>query len=149
MAGRSFSARVLSAIGTQRILGIRAGVRPHRFIAIWAVVVNGRVFVRSWDARPGGWYETLLQDARGALQVGERTVRVRARPVRGERLLDAIDAAYRVKYHTPGSLKYVRGFARPPRRARTIELMSTTTTPRAVPARGTPRRARPRPAATS
>jgi hypothetical protein len=122
VAGR-FAPRVLEAIDSQRILGIRAGGGRHRFVAIWAVVVDGRVFARSWDGKPGGWYHTFLEDPRGSLQVGARAIRVRARRVRGERLLDAIDAAYRAKYRTPGSLKYVRGFARPTRRARTTELV--------------------------
>lgn len=42
-----FPAGVLAAIRDGKILGIRAGTQPHRFIGIWAVVVEGRVFVRS------------------------------------------------------------------------------------------------------
>jgi hypothetical protein len=142
MSDARFSTRVLSAIDAARILGIRVGARPHRFIGIWAVVVDGRVFVRSWDGKPGGWYHTLLEDPRGVLQVGDRTVRMRARRVRGERLLDAVDAAYRAKYHTPGSRKYVRGFARPPRRARTTELLPTTSRTQVVTTSDTPRKPR-------
>ena len=142
MATPRFNARVIDAIDAVRYFGIRAGVRPHRFIAIWAVVVDGRVFVRSWDARPGGWYDTLLEDPRGVLQAGERTVRVRARRVHGDRLLEAINAAYAAKYKTPGSLKYVRGFARPPRRTRTLELIPPAPAPRAITSAGTPRRTR-------
>ena len=149
MPTRRFAPRVIEAIDAVRYFGIRAGRQPHRFIAIWAVVVNGRVFVRSWDAKPGGWYHTLLDDPRGVLQVGERTVRVAARRARGERLLDAVDAAYAAKYRTPGSLKYVRGFARPSRRARTIELVPATAAARAATSRGTPRKTRsPSPAAS-
>jgi hypothetical protein len=144
MAARRFGPRVIDAIDPVRYFGIRAGRRPHRFIAIWAVVVNGRVFVRSWDAKPGGWYHTLLEDPRGVLQAGDRTVRIGARQVRGERLLDAIDAAYAAKYRTPGSLKYVRGFSRPPRRARTIELVPPAPAARAATSPGTPRKSRSR-----
>jgi hypothetical protein len=43
--------------------------------------------------------------------------------VRGERLLDAIDAAYGKKYNTPASQKWVRGFAEPERRATTVEFV--------------------------
>ncbi len=142
MATPRFAPRVVNAIDAVRYFGIRAGARRHRFIAIWAVVVDGRVFVRSWDAKPGGWFHTLLEDPRGVLQVGDRTVRVRARRARGERLLDAIDAAYAAKYRTPASIKYVRGFSRPPRRARTIELIPPAPTTRVITSPGTPRRAR-------
>ena len=55
------------------------------------VVVDGRVFARSWTSRPDGWYRTFLDDPLGTLQVGEREVRVRARRVTGERLLDQIE----------------------------------------------------------
>jgi hypothetical protein len=149
MAAGRFGPRVAAAIDAVRYFGIRAGRRPHRFIAIWAVVVDGRVFVRSWDGKPGGWYHTLLEDPRGVLQAGERLVRVRARRVRGDRLLDAIDVAYAAKYHTPGSLKYVRGFARPPRRERTIELVPPTAAAATITSRGTPRKTRSPSAAAS
>ena len=142
MAAGRFSTRVIDAIDAIRYFGIRAGRRPHRFVAIWAVVVDGRVFARSWDAKPDGWYHTLVADARGALQVGERTVRVRARRARGERLLRAIDAAYAAKYKTPGSVKYVRGFSRPPRRARTVELLPATPAAQPATSPGTPRKTR-------
>jgi hypothetical protein len=47
---RRFSRSVLAAVGDSRIIGIRAGIRPHRFIGIWAVVVNGRFKVEAFDA---------------------------------------------------------------------------------------------------
>lgn len=48
----SFPPGVVSAIDKGKILGIRAGTQPHRFIGIWAVVVERRVFVRSWSLKP-------------------------------------------------------------------------------------------------
>jgi hypothetical protein len=86
------------------------------------VVVNGRVFVRSWNDTPTGWYRAFVRARRGAIRVGDRQIRVRATRRSGERLLDAIDLAYRQKYNTPGSRKYVVGFARPRRRLTTLEL---------------------------
>jgi hypothetical protein len=120
---RRFSRPVLAALRDGKILGVRAGVRPHRFIGIWAVVVRGRVFVRSWNDKPRGWYRAFLEEPRGTIQVGGREVRVRARATRGERLLEAIDLAYREKYNTPGSRMFVRGFAGKRRKATTTELV--------------------------
>jgi Asp-tRNA(Asn)/Glu-tRNA(Gln) amidotransferase A subunit family amidase len=85
----------VAAIDESRILGIRAGARAgHRFIGIWAVVVDGRVFARSWPHKPGGWYRTLLDDPLGTIQVAEREVRIRAARVRGKRIRDAIERAF-------------------------------------------------------
>src|SRR5690242_13533910 len=102
---------VVAAIDESQILGVRAGaVSDHRFVGVWPVVIEGRVFARSWSLKPGGWYRTFLEDPRGTLRVGEREVRVRAMTVRSERIRDAVEAAYAAKYSTPGSRKYVRGF---------------------------------------
>jgi hypothetical protein len=120
---RRFSRSIVEEIDQTKYLGIKAGARSdHRFIGIWAVVVDGRVFVRSWTLKPGGWYRTFLDDPLGALQCGRREVRVRAVPARSERIRDAVERAYGAKYNTPGSVKYVRGFRTRRRRDATLEL---------------------------
>jgi hypothetical protein len=124
MMRRRFSGPIVAAIDESKILGIQAGTRSsHRFIGIWAVVVGGRVYVRSWTQTPGGWYRTFLDDPLGTIQVGERQLRVRAVRARGERIRDAVERAYAKKYPTPGSVKYVRGFRSPRRRDTTMELL--------------------------
>jgi len=124
MSALRFSKPVLAAIHKSRILGIRAGTGPHRFIGIWAVVLKGRVFVRPWNDKPHGWYRAFKEDPRGRIQIPSgREIRVRARPVRGERLMDAVDRAYAEKYTTPGSRKFVIGFATSKRRKTTTELV--------------------------
>jgi hypothetical protein len=120
---RRFSPAVLEALHTGKILGIRAGSTPHRFIGVWMVVVNGRLFVRSYALKPGGWHRTFLEQPHGVIQVGAREIRVRAVRTRSERVKDAVDRAYAAKYHTPGALKYVRGFRNKRRRDTTTELI--------------------------
>jgi hypothetical protein len=124
MRRRRLPAAVVSAIDASKILGVRAGARSdHRFIGIWAVVVAGRVFARSWTRTPGGWYRSFLEDPLGTIQVGERRVRIRALPARGDRIRDAVERAYAAKYPTPGSRRFVRGFRSPRRRETTTEFV--------------------------
>lgn len=121
---KRFSGPTLGAIHEGKILGIRAGSGDHRIIGIWVVVVEGRVFVRSWGITAGGWYRTFLDDPRGVIQVGKRTIRVRAVPTKAERLKTAVSRAYREKYNTRGSLKWVTGLERSKRRRdATLELV--------------------------
>jgi hypothetical protein len=120
---RQFSDEVLAAIRDGKIMGIRAGTLPHRFIGIWAVVVEGRVFVRSWSLKPRSWYRTFLEEPRGAVQVAGREIPVRAVRTRSERLKDAVDRAYLEKYNTPGSVTYARDLGRVKSRATTTELV--------------------------
>ena len=121
---RRLSRPVVAAIDAAKILGVRAGASTdHRFIGVWPVVVGDRVFARSWSLAPDGWYRTFLDDPRGAIQVGKRTVRIRALPVKSERIRDAVEAAYAAKYPTPGSRAYVRGFRTKRRREATMEFV--------------------------
>ena len=123
MKRRRFSSTVVTAIDQGKILGIRAGTKPHRIIGIWAVVVGGRVFVRSWSLKPRSWWRTFLQEPRGVIQVGKRTIRVRAIQTRSERLQKAVNQAYLAKYNTPGSIKFARDLGRAKSRATTTELV--------------------------
>jgi hypothetical protein len=122
-ATRRFSKSVVAAIDQSKILGIRAGSKPHRVIGIWVVVVEGRVFVRSWSLKPRSWYRTFREEPRGIIVIDERELRVRPIFTRSERLKKAVDHAYAEKYNTPGSLHYVKGFRQKQRRDSTTELV--------------------------
>lgn len=122
-AKQRFTSDVLAAIDKGKILGIRAGLQPHRIIGIWAVVVEGRVFVRSWSIKPRSWYRTFLEEPRGIVSVDGREIPIRAVHTRSERLKDAVDEAYRKKYNTPGSIQYVRDLNGKKSKATTTELV--------------------------
>jgi hypothetical protein len=115
--------KIVDAIRDEKILGIRAGMKPHRVIGIWAVVVEGRVFVRSWSVKPRSWWRTFLEEPRGIIVVNNRKIRVRPVFTRSERLKKAVDRAYAEKYNTPGSLMFVKGFRVKKRRDTTTELV--------------------------
>jgi len=115
---------VVSALDSGKIMGFRAGKNSdHKFIGVWPVVVNGRVFARSWTVKKGGWYRTFLEDPLGTLQAGDREIHVRARRVTSERLRDQVEQAYAEKYDTKASQKYVRGFRTQRRRDTTTEFV--------------------------
>jgi hypothetical protein len=125
-ASRRFPARLLAQLADSPILRIRAGA-DHKFLGIWVVVAKGRVFVRPWNDKPTGWRQALLAEpgAKGAIRLAKDgpDIRVRARPVRGERLFDLVDDAYAAKYVTKASQQWVEGFRVPRRRKTTMELL--------------------------
>lgn len=122
---RRFTGKVLATIRDGKMLRIRAGTQRHRFIGIWAVVVEGRVFVRSWSIKPRSWYRTFLEEPRGAVQVAGREISVRAVRTNSERLRDAVSRVYLAKYSTAGSIKYARDLGRAKSKATTTELVPT------------------------
>jgi len=119
---RRFPKRLVETLDAAKIVGVRSG-DEHRHTGVWVVVVEGRVFVRSWNDKPTGWYRAFVDEPRGAMTVGDREVRVRARGVRSERLRRAVSDAYAEKYDTKASQKWVRGFRAPRREATTLELV--------------------------
>lgn len=112
----------LELLDRARIVGVRSGAE-HRYTGVWVVIVEGRVFVRSWSDKPTGWYRAFRDEPRGAVSIAERQIAVRARHVRSERLRHAITRAYAAKYNTKASEKWVRGFAEESREATTLELV--------------------------
>lgn len=123
---------VIAALTKGKIVGVRAG-DAHRFVAVWPIVVDGRLYVRSWSRTDGGWWRAFTSSATrdGTIHVQlvgrsrmktEREVRVRAARVTEERVLDAVDAEYRRKYKTPGAQQYVKDLCSAACRATTVEL---------------------------
>jgi hypothetical protein len=117
-----FPAATVEALARAKILGVRSG-SAHRFTGVWVVVVDGRVFVRSWYDQPTGWFRAFREEPRGAISFGDREMAVEGRPVRSAATRAAVTRAYAAKYPTPGSRKWVEGFAEPEREARTLELV--------------------------
>jgi hypothetical protein len=118
---RRFSRKVLTEIDVNRMLGIRSG-REHRFTWVWVVVIKQRVFIRSWNDKPTGWFRAFVDEPLGAMKIADREVAIRARKARGEGLMKSIESGYAEKYTTPASIRYVRGFKAPRRRKSTMEI---------------------------
>jgi hypothetical protein len=114
---------LLEVIDGARRIALRAGSKRHRLTSMWAVLVDGRVFVRSWSMKPRSWYRTLLEEPHGVLEVKGRRVSFRAVRTRSLRVKAAVDRAYREKYNQPGDLPYTRDMTGPKSRATTTELV--------------------------
>jgi hypothetical protein len=123
-AKNRFPEDVLASLRKEKIFGLRAGKEStHRVIGVWAVVVEGRVFIRSWSMKPRSWWRTCLEDPYGSLFVGEQEFPIRTVQTRSERLKDLVSQAYKEKYNTPGSVQYVRDMSRKKSRDTTTELI--------------------------
>ncbi len=121
---KSFEPQIRERIRKEKNFGIRAGrASTHRVIGIWAVVVDGRVFARSWSRKPRSWWRVFLEDPHGSLFVGDQEIPVRDVRTRSERLKDLVSQAYKEKYNTPGSIQFVRDMSGKESRNTTTELV--------------------------
>src|SRR5262245_52075332 len=110
----TFPEDVLESLRNAKIIGVRAGTE-HRYTGVWPVVVEGRLFVRSWNDKPTGWNRAFRKELDGTIQVAGVEIPVRARPTRGERIRKAVTVAFAEKYNTKASRKWVEGFSEPAR----------------------------------
>jgi hypothetical protein len=117
-----FSPKVIQSLRDAKILGVRAG-DEHRYTAVWLVVVEGRLFVRSWNDKPTGWFQAFKKEPNGSIEVAGRAIRVRGKVPRSARLREAVTAAFAEKYNTKGSQKWIQGFAEPERELTTMEFV--------------------------
>lgn len=121
-----FPPAIIKTLDQEKILGIRAGSDgSHRVIGVWVVVVDGRVFIRSWSMKPRSWWRTFLEDPYGEIFLPNRKrgIKVRAVQVKSEIVKDAVSAAYKEKYNTPGSIQYVKEMSRKKSRDTTTEFV--------------------------
>jgi hypothetical protein len=118
----TFPDDVVEALRDAKILGVRAG-SEHRYTGVWPVVVEGRLFVRSWNDKPTGWFRAFRREPDGSVQVAGLEIPVRAKLARGARIREAVTAAYGQKYDTKASRKWVDGFGEPARELTTLELV--------------------------
>ena len=118
----TFADTVVEAVRSAKILGVRAGTE-HRYTGVWVVVVEGRVFVRSWNDKPTGWFRAFRKQTSGTIQVAEMEIPIRAKLVRSARIRDAVTVAFGEKYNTKASRKWVEGFAEPARALTTLEFI--------------------------
>ena len=119
---KTFTDGEIEALRKAKILGVRSGT-THRFTGVWVVVVDDRVFARSWYDKPTGWFQAFRKEPAGTIQAGDLEIPVRAKVVRSARIRDAVTAAYGEKYPTKGSKKWVDGFAEPSRLLTTMEFV--------------------------
>jgi hypothetical protein len=86
---------------------------------IWSVAVGDALYVRGYNGQKSRWYQAAVQQKAGRIIAAGMTKEVTFEPVDGP-INEAIDAAYRAKYHDSPYLAPMIG-ARA--RAATIKVM--------------------------
>ncbi|HEX4160396.1 MAG TPA: DUF2255 family protein [Rhizomicrobium sp.] len=94
------------------------GVTCCEPLPIWAVVVDGMLYARSYLGRKGRWYQAAMRRKAGRIGVAGLTKDVHFEPAAGV-LDDRIDEAYRGKY---GASSYLAPMIAPDARATTLRI---------------------------
>jgi hypothetical protein len=120
----NFSNTILEYISNNNLVGIRAGSSRKGFLPVWMVVVNKRVFVRSWGLAEKSWYNTFLENNTGAIDCGGEVIPVMA-IIPGDigAMNRLINEAYLKKYDYGSNSFYAQGITGEQHMNRTVELI--------------------------
>ncbi|STC98105.1 Uncharacterized protein conserved in bacteria (DUF2255) [Chryseobacterium carnipullorum] len=88
------------------------------------VIVNDRIFARSWGLAEKSWYHTFLQDPIGQIKCGKEIFNIKAVvPDDITDLTPEINTAYLTKYNTGSNLRYSQGIIQQKHVEKTMEFI--------------------------
>ncbi|MBK7109361.1 MAG: DUF2255 family protein [Chitinophagales bacterium] len=116
--------QALNFIKTNNYTEIKAGKERTTFLEIWMVVVDNRIFARSWGFAERSWYNTFLLDPYGQIKCGETIYNIQAAiPNDMNALTTSINQAYIDKYNFGKNIEYVSGIIQQNHIDKTIEFI--------------------------
>ncbi len=111
-------------INNNNLIGIKAGHSRPDFLNIWMVVVEDRIFARSWGFAEKSWYNTFSKDPQGQIKCGDDIFPVTATiPDDIESITEKINLAYLSKYNKGHNIKYARGIIKEEHVQKTMEFI--------------------------
>jgi hypothetical protein len=111
-------------IKNNNLIGIKAGLERQHFLDIWMVVVDDRIFARSWGFAEKSWYNSFLQAPIGQIKCGETIFQIKASiPIDNELITEKINIAYLTKYNTGHNIEYAKGIIEEKHTQKTMEFL--------------------------
>jgi hypothetical protein len=121
---KRFEKNTIECIGSTRLIGIKAGKERSTFLEIWMVVVENRIFARSWGLSERSWYHTFLNDNKGFLKCGDHiTPIVACIPADILAITGRINEAYLKKYDFGENSFYATGITEQRHADKTMEFI--------------------------
>ncbi|GGF01649.1 hypothetical protein GCM10010984_18820 [Chishuiella changwenlii] len=100
------------SIDSEILTGIKAGTDDHRFLDIWMVIVDDRIFARSWGIAERSWYNTFLNNENGKIKSGDKVFNIKAKiPEDLYELEEPINNAYMKTYDFGTNAFFAKGLA--------------------------------------
>ncbi|MET3535219.1 DUF2255 family protein [Chryseobacterium limigenitum] len=114
----------LDYIKTNNLIGVKAGANRSTFLEIWMIVVNDRIFARSWGLAEKSWYNSFIQDSKGQIQCGNFVFNINAIiPMDNDELTKVINNEYLTKYNSGHNIDYAKGIIQTKHVEKTMEFI--------------------------
>jgi hypothetical protein len=88
------------------------------------VVVDERIFARSWGFAERSWYNTFTKNPVGLIKCGDKIIRIQAFiPKDNTEMTESINQAYLAKYNSEHNIKYAQGIIEEKHVEKTLEFI--------------------------
>ena len=104
------------------LIEIKGGTKGNKFLEIWMVNVNGRVFARTWAKSERSWFNSLIEEEVGEIKYNGKVIKIGAVRNNDPEINKLIDNAYLQKYNQPENIKYAKGITQKEYSEYTVEL---------------------------
>ncbi len=104
------------------LVKIKGGTQRDKFLKIWMVNVNGRIFARTWEKSKNGWFSILLEEGKGEVKYSDKVIKIEAKRNNNFEINKLIDQAYLKKYNQPQNIEYAKGITQREYTEFTVEL---------------------------
>lgn len=116
--------KFIKGIESEQLTAIKAGQNDHDFLNIWMVVVNNRIFARSWGFAERSWYNTFLKDNIGQIKSGDYIFNIKGEiPEDFNELVEPINEAYMKTYNFGSNAFYAEGITKEEHINKTMEFI--------------------------
>ena len=104
------------------LIEIKGGMEREKYLKIWMVEVDHRVFARSWNKSKKSWFTEFIKTGVGQVKYGNNVIDVRGIKLPRESYIHKlINQKYLEKYNQEENLFYSKGITQPEYKDYTME----------------------------
>jgi len=105
---------LIEYLNKNTLIEIKGGLEREKFIKIWMVNVDDRIFARSWNKSKKSWFTEFQKVGVGQVKFGEKILNVFGKKTqKDDGINEKIDEAYLRKYRQPENIDYAKGITQP------------------------------------
>ena len=105
---------LIEYLNNNTLIEIKGGLEREKFIEIWMVNVDNRIFARSWNKSKKSWFTEFQKIGVGQIKFGEKILNVFGKKTqKDDEINEKIDETYLRKYIQPENINYAKGITQP------------------------------------
>ncbi len=120
--GNKFPEEFYKYLEINTLIEIKGGTKRNKYLEIWMVNVNERIFARTWGKSERGWFSCLIEEGIGTIRYLNKVINIEAKKNNNSEINKLVDKAYLQRYNQPHNTEYTNGITQKEYSEFTVEL---------------------------